>query len=147
MNSDSQSAKRDIEPAAVLDRKVLLVEDYQPNIIVATSFLETFGYAYDVAHDGIEAIAKVKAGYFDVVLMDVQMPQMDGFEATSRIRAREKQEGLKRLPIIGMTAHALKEDKELCLRVGMDDYIAKPFDWDELKSLLAKYANPSEASL
>ena len=120
-------------------RKVLLVEDYQPNVIVASSVLETFGYEYAVANTGLEAIRMISREKFGVVLMDVQMPEMDGIEATSRIRASEKAKNLPRLPIIGVTAHALSEDRELCLRAGMDDYIAKPFNWDELRSLLAKH--------
>ena len=119
--------------------QVLLVEDYKANVLVATALLEEFGYGYAVAGNGQEALHIVKSQHFDLVLMDVQMPGIDGFEATHFIRAWEKTQGGKRLPIIGMTAHALAGDKERCLAVGMDDYIAKPFHPDIFKEKLEKY--------
>ncbi len=108
-------------------RHVLLVEDYEPNVLVASAFLEEFGYTYDVALNGMEAVEKVKKGHYSVVLMDVQMPGMNGFEATRLIREFEREYSKAPLPIIGMTAHALEGDKERCLAMGMNDYIAKPF--------------------
>lgn len=118
---------------------VLLVEDYQANILVATALLEEFGYDYTVANNGQEALNHVKSQPFDLILMDVQMPGIDGFEATHFIREWEKNEGRQRMPIIGMTAHALAGDRERCLAVGMDDYIAKPFHPDLFKDKLDKY--------
>ena len=120
-----------------LKKKVLLVEDYAPNVLVAGTFIEEFGYDWDSAKTGGEAVEKVKAGGFSAVLMDVQMFGMNGLEATQKIREHEASHKLKRIPIIGMTAHALAGDRERCLKAGMDDYISKPFDPDELQEKLA----------
>jgi len=117
--------------------RVLLVEDYPANILVATTFLEQFGYSYDVASDGYKAIEKVKSGNYMAVLMDVQMYGMDGFEATRFIREYERSTGRSPVTIIGMTAHALAGDRKRCIEAGMDDYIAKPFSPDLLESKLA----------
>jgi len=118
---------------------ILLVEDYKANVMVATALLEEFGYSYSVANNGQEALQLVKNENFDLILMDVQMPGIDGFEATHFIREGEKERGVVRTPIIGMTAHGLAGDRERCLEVGMDDYIAKPFHADVLEEKLAKY--------
>jgi|GEM_PF-894372 len=112
---------------------VLLVEDYEPNILVATTFLEDFGYYVDVANNGQEAFEAVQARTYVAVLMDVQMHGMNGLDATRRIREWEAAEGRPPVRIIGMTAHALAGDRERCLGVGMDDYIPKPFRPEELR--------------
>lgn len=117
--------------------RVLLVEDYPANILVATTFLEQFGYSYDLAKDGIEAVQKAQSGDYIAILMDVQMYGMNGFEATRKIREYEKQNGKPHILIIGMTAHAMAGDRERCLACGMDDYVSKPFNHEELKSKLA----------
>jgi len=114
--------------------RILLVEDHPPNILVATTYLEMLGIDCDVAKNGIEAMEKIAAKTYALVLLDVQMAVMDGLEATRQIRAQEKKEGLPRLPIIGMTAYALAGDRQRCLDVGMDEYISKPFDPSELKA-------------
>lgn len=116
---------------------VLLVEDYAANVLVASTFLEQFGYACDVASNGREAIQKIQNHHYAAVLMDVQMHEMNGLEATGIIRAQEDAEGLPHLPIIGMTAHALSGYRETCIDAGMDDYISKPFDPAELEQKLA----------
>jgi PAS domain S-box-containing protein len=122
--------------------RILLVEDYAPNVMVATAFLEEFGYRCEVAHNGLEALEKIKKVSFATVLMDVQMHGMNGLEATRLIREQEKQQGQgHHLPIIGMTAHALSGDRERCLGVGMDDYIAKPFNPEELRQKIALLLN------
>lgn len=115
---------------------ILLVEDYDPNVLVAGTFLEEFGYTYDVASDGQQAFEKFSNHNYAAILMDVQMPNKNGFEATKSIRDFEKTNNKLRLPIIGMTAHALTGDRERCIEAGMDDYICKPFNADELKSKL-----------
>ena len=124
------------EPGIV---NILLVEDYAPNILVAKTFIEGFNYNCDVATNGMQAIEKFKTTKPDVVLMDVQMQGMNGFDATKSIRFYEVQHNLTRTPIIGMTAHALAGDRELCLAAGMDDYISKPFNPTWLQALLQKY--------
>ena len=118
---------------------ILLVEDYEPNILVATNLLDNFGYRYDIAHNGQEALNNFSPDKYSAILMDVQMPFMDGLETTGRIRASEKASSAARIPIIAMTAHALKGDRERCLRAGMDDYITKPFNPYQLQAVLVKY--------
>jgi two-component system sensor histidine kinase/response regulator len=110
--------------------RVLVAEDNLVNQELAVRLLEKHGHTVAVARNGretLEALEKATAGGFDVVLMDVQMPEMNGFEATAAIRQKEKATS-RHLPIIAMTAHALKGDRERCLAAGMDDYIAKPIE-------------------
>ena len=118
---------------------ILLVEDYEPNILVATIMLQNFGYRYEVAHNGQEAMDKFSPGKYSLILLDVQMPIMDGFEAARLIRGFEKTKGSVRVPIIAMTAHALKGDRDKCIGVGMDDYIPKPFNPHQLQAMLIKH--------
>ncbi len=120
---------------------VLLVEDYAANIMVATVLLQQLGCTYSLAENGMQALEKVKAENFDIVLMDVQMPLMDGFETTNQIRIWEKKNNKYPLPIIGITAHVLAGDREKCIDAGMNDYIAKPFQVTELKEKIAFYAH------
>ena len=110
---------------------VLLAEDNAVNQTLAARLLEKRGYAVSVVGDGRAAIAALEKDSFDIVLMDVQMPHMDGFEATAAIRAKEKLTG-GHIPIIAMTAHALKGDEERCLSAGMDGYVSKPIRTGEL---------------
>jgi signal transduction histidine kinase/ActR/RegA family two-component response regulator len=118
---------------------ILLVEDYEPNILVATNLLDNFGYRYETSHNGQEALDSFVPDKYSMILMDVQMPFMDGLETTTRIRAAEKAKSAGRIPIIAMTAHALKGDRERCLKAGMDDYITKPFNPHQLQAVLVKY--------
>ena len=92
------------------------------------------GFTVDIAGDGAEALAKLAHGHYAAVFMDCQMPNVDGYEATARIRAQER--GDERLPVIAMTAHAMAGDRERCLAAGMDDYLAKPFKKDQLVHVL-----------
>ena len=111
--------------------RVLLAEDNAVNRQLAQRLLEKRGFAVSIAVDGKEAIAAMQSAEFDVVLMDIQMPEMDGFEATAEIHKREKPSA-RRTPIIALTAHALKEDRERCLSAGMDAYVTKPIRPAEL---------------
>ena len=120
--------------------KVLLVEDYEPNVLVASAYLTKFGYSYDVAPNGMAALNKAKTNTYSAILMDVQMPEMNGFEVTRALREFEEKEGKERTAIIGMTAHALNGDKERCLASGMDDYISKPFSPNDLQKKLENTA-------
>ncbi len=119
--------------------KVLIVDDYEGNLVVVGYLLEDIGILYDVARTGIEAVEKWSNNHYDVVLMDVQMPEMDGFSATTEIRALEQRDNLARTPIIGMTAHALVGDKNKCIDAGMDSYLPKPLVEADLKREILKY--------
>ncbi len=119
--------------------KLLLAEDSVVNQKLAVALLERAGHRVTVAENGRIAVDRVAAESFDVVLMDVQMPVLDGLEATAAIRAREKENG-GHVPIIAMTAHAMKGDREQCLAAGMDGYVAKPIRGEELLAALEKYA-------
>ena len=114
--------------------RILLAEDNKVNQLLAARLLGKRGHTVVIAANGREALAALDepgSGGFDLVLMDVQMPDMDGFEATAIIRAREKASGTH-LPIIAMTAHAMKGDEERCLAAGMDGYTSKPIEIDQL---------------
>jgi signal transduction histidine kinase/DNA-binding response OmpR family regulator len=117
---------------------ILLAEDNIVNQRVAVRILEKEGYGVTVAANGVEALNALKEREFDLVLMDVQMPEMGGFEATGRIRQMEHAGG-NRLPIVAMTAHAMTGDRERCLAAGMDDYISKPVRASALVELVEKY--------
>ena len=118
---------------------ILLVEDNAVNQMLAVRLLEKQGHTVAPAGNGKEALAALQKESFDLVLMDVQMPEMNGFEATIAIREREKASG-NHVPIIAMTAHAMVGDKERCLRAGMDDYITKPIRLAELTRLLQRHS-------
>jgi len=120
--------------------RVLLAEDNVFNQQVAVSMLEAAGVSVDIAVDGSDAIRKMcSAGPYDAVLMDMMMPVVDGLEATREIR---RHEGLARLPIIALTANAMRVDHERCLEAGMSDFLAKPFEESELLAILAKWIEP-----
>ncbi|MDW8321945.1 MAG: ATP-binding protein [Armatimonadota bacterium] len=123
--------------------RILLVEDNEVNRKVAVRMLEQMGCTVHIAHDGQEALQKTAHRQYDIVFMDVHMPQMDGYEATRRIRERENGSG-KHQVIIAMTADAMQGDRELCLQSGMDDYLSKPFKQDDLRILLARWAASHE---
>jgi CheY-like chemotaxis protein len=131
--------------------RILLAEDNIVNQKVALRLLEKLGYQADVANNGKEVLENVKKGLYNFILMDVQMPEMDGFETTKAIRKIEYgiQFQLKshinlshspqahfRIPIIAMTAHTMKGDREKCLKEGMDDYVSKPIQLQELADAL-----------
>ena len=118
---------------------ILLAEDNAVNQLFAARLLEKQGHAVSVAATGREVLFALRHRTFDLVLMDVQMPEMDGYEATAIIREQEKFSGAH-LPIIAMTAHAMKGDRERCLAQGMDDYISKPIQAKELLAILQRYA-------
>jgi CheY-like chemotaxis protein len=116
--------------------RVLLVEDNPVNQRVAQLMLQGLGVCVSTAGDGNEALACVDAESFDVILMDCQMPQLDGFEATARIRARR--DARASTPIVALTANAMSGDRERCLNAGMDDYLSKPFNRQALSDALGR---------
>lgn len=117
---------------------VLLAEDNDVNRMVGVRMLQTLGCTVDTASNGIEAFEKAIANRYDLILMDVQMPDLDGIEATRRIREAERGSNLRRI-IIAMTAHSMEEDRKACLEAGMDDYLSKPVKRDRLAEMLAKW--------
>ena len=124
--------------------RVLVVEDNAVNRALAERLLQKRGFAVVIATDGRQAIAATQNTKFDLILMDIQMPEMDGFQATAEIRKREKIAG-RRTPIIALTAHALKEDRERCLSAGMDAYVTKPIRPEELFSVIQSVLQSSAA--
>jgi signal transduction histidine kinase/CheY-like chemotaxis protein len=118
--------------------KILVAEDNPVNQKLAVWMLEKRGHKVTVAQDGLQALAALKLEAFDLVLMDIQMPEMDGFEATAAIREAERGTG-KHQPIFAMTAHAMKGDDQRCVDAGMDGYLAKPIRGEELYALLANF--------
>jgi signal transduction histidine kinase/CheY-like chemotaxis protein len=117
---------------------ILVVDDNPVNRKLAARLVENRGFQVSTASNGKQAIQMTEETAFDLVLMDVQMPEMDGFEATAAIRARESKSG-QHLPVIAMTAHAMAGDRELCLNAGMTDYVSKPLRAADLDSVLEKF--------
>lgn len=122
----------------------LLVEDNEFNQIVATELLVgVAGMKVELAKTGVEALKKLQGAAFDVVLMDVQTPEMDGYQATAKIRQEAR---FARLPIVALTAHAMARDREACMAAGMNDYVTKPFEPSELFSVLYRWTSSSSGS-
>jgi two-component system sensor histidine kinase/response regulator len=127
-----------VKPARV--RRVLLAEDNPVNVEVATAMLDSLGLQVHCARNGEEALQAARQGGYDIVLMDCQMPVMDGFAATAEIRRHEQASGRPRnLPIIAITANALQGDREACLAAGMDDYLSKPFTQQQLGAVIGRW--------
>lgn len=135
------------EPAVVFRNRLLLAEDNPVNQEVTVGMLEHFGCSIDVVPNGQEAVDALQRRPYDLVLMDCQMPIMDGLEATRRIRQQQADSGTPPCPIIALTAHARTSDREACLQAGMDDYLSKPFNVEQLATLLQRWlpAGPSVA--
>ncbi|MGZ8216689.1 response regulator [Methylomagnum sp.] len=122
--------------------RLLLVEDSQVNQMVALAMLKGLGYAVDVAKNGLEAVTKASQGKYDLVLMDCMMPEMDGYAATTELRKRQALGLIPSFPILALTANAVQGDRENCLAVGMDDYLAKPFKREQLRQMLDRWLVP-----
>ncbi|MFN7923334.1 MAG: response regulator [Bryobacteraceae bacterium] len=122
--------------------RVLIAEDNPVNQRVAVRLVEKLGYTVETATNGLQALAALERAAFDVILMDCQMPELDGFETTHRIRSKEG--SLKHTPIVAMTANAMAGDRERCLEAGMDDYVSKPIQFDTLAAALARWTERVE---
>ena len=118
---------------------ILIVEDYEANRMFVSILLDNAGLTYDMANDGLEAIEKFKTGKYDVILMDENMPNMSGIEATKAILQIEKENQLPHTPIISLTANALKDDKKRFLEAGFDDYLTKPIEPDLLMKTISNF--------
>ena len=138
-HESSVSVTHQTVPKQTKGLRVLLAEDNTVNQKVASRVLQKHGHHVTLASNGREALAALDQAHFDVVLMDVQMPEMDGFETTAVIRDRERISAAH-LPIIAMTAHAMRGDRERCIAAGMDNYISKPLNAPELIELLEKFS-------
>lgn len=135
-----------MEQALALRRgaRALLVEDNEINQEVASSLMERMGMDVTLAENGLNAVNACRTKAFDIIFMDIQMPVMDGLEATRRLRAQESEAGARATPIIAMTAYAMREDREKSREAGMNDHIAKPIDPDVLARTLIKWLKPRE---
>jgi CheY-like chemotaxis protein len=118
---------------------VLFVEDNPVNQLLGLHFLRSLGAQATLAENGLQALAAIEANAFDLVLMDWHLPEMDGLEATRRIRAREAESGGRRVPIVAVTANAMQGDRERCFEAGADDYLAKPYRIEQLRALIERH--------
>lgn len=129
-----------VDPADFTEKlNVLLAEDNPVNQQTATIMLQKLGHEVTVANNGVEALEQATLGDYDLVFMDIQMPEMDGLTATRKVREKEAETG-KHVPIVAMTAHTMKGDQERCLEAGMDDYISKPIRRKEVAKVIARVA-------
>jgi CheY-like chemotaxis protein len=135
--SPARANKPGVWPRPTTRTRVLVVDDSTVNQQVAVAMLARLGYRADVARDGLEALRAANITSYDLILMDCQLPEMDGYTACSEIRRLEA--GLRHTPIIAMTAYAMSGDRERCLEAGMDAYIAKPVDPDELETVIQRW--------
>ncbi len=156
--NEARATRKDVQKATVpaKPQRVLLAEDNIINQKVAVKMLQKLNCHIDVAANGTEAVEMVKAFPYDLLFMDCQMPEMDGFEATAEIRKREdkkrkawrtehgSQNDIRRIPIVAMTANAMQGDREQCIEAGMDDYISKPVNVTKLKEVLHRWTQTKE---
>jgi CheY-like chemotaxis protein len=135
----TDSAMGSLEKASTLGGTVLVVEDNPVNRMIAEEMLQSLGINVVEAADGSEALEAMARNPVNVVLMDCQMPVMDGYTATRHIRERERERGLPRTPIVALTANAFDDDAAHALQAGMDAHLAKPYTRDQLRDMLATW--------
>lgn len=136
---EAQEIEENTQEVSFKNKKILLVEDNKSNQIFMSVVLKSLKLTFDIANDGLEAIEMFKNNYYDVILMDENMPNMNGLEATKEILSKEKEDNLKHTPIIALTANALKGDKEKFLKAGMDEYLSKPVNKKSLSKMLSQF--------
>lgn len=134
------------QPQQFPERRILLVEDDPINQNLTVFALSRLGCQVDVAADGFEALQLYKTKYYDLILMDCRMPKMDGYASTRKIRELEALHGIKRVPIVAVTANDLPENRDKCLEVGMDDYLSKPVQLSVMRNVVQMYLNRSGGS-
>ncbi len=134
------------EPSPALEGRILLAEDNPVNQEVAIGMLTRLGVEVDIAANGREAVSMMDEQGFDLVLMDCHMPEMDGFEASRKIRARERKNGRQPVPIVALTADVQKGIQDQCREAGMDDYLSKPFSWQSLQTMLVRWLKNDDNS-
>ncbi|MGA7828006.1 MAG: response regulator [Geobacteraceae bacterium] len=119
--------------------QILIAEDNEVNRALAQEILEFLGFSVQAVENGKQALESASQQSFDLILMDCQMPLVDGFETTRQLRCRERETGHGKTPIVALSGHPISEGKEDCLVAGMDDYLQKPFTINELQEILAKW--------
>ncbi len=130
------------ESAQIQGRRILLVEDNKANQMFMSLILKKFGLIFDIANDGVEAVEKFRENYYDLILMDENMPNLNGIEATKQILEFEKSERRNHTPVIALTANALKGDRERFLEAGMDEYLTKPVNKEKLLEMFNRFIKP-----
>ncbi|MEH6590773.1 MAG: two-component regulator propeller domain-containing protein [Halioglobus sp.] len=138
-STQTSSSNRDITNRSQSSKRVLVAEDVETNQKIAIEMIQLLGCNVDIANDGQDAIGMYEEGNYDLILMDCQMPNIDGFEATKRIRAIELDQGIVRIPIIALTAGITTEDELNCSAAGMDSYITKPYSITDISSVLKEF--------
>jgi CheY-like chemotaxis protein len=123
---------------------LLVVEDNKTNQMLMGMILDDLGITFDIANDGVEAIEHFRSDTYDMIMMDENMPNMNGVEATKQIRDVEEKSSLKQTPIVAVTANAMLSDRDRFLDAGMNDYISKPYSEADIVSVLKKYIKPTE---
>lgn len=141
VSAEPAAEHREAGPDPRPQGRILLAEDNAVNQALATAMLENLGLTADIASDGVEALMLAEKQDYDLVLMDCQMPLMDGYEATACLREREQGTG-KRLPIVALTANAMEGDRKKCIAAGMDDYLTKPYSLEQLETVLRRWLAP-----
>jgi two-component system, sensor histidine kinase len=131
------TAAKDAQAPATLSGHVLVVEDNAPNRMLIGAYLDEFGLTYDMVESGFDALARLATKTYDLVLMDIKMPELDGVETTKRVRKMPGQAA--EVPIVALTAHAMKGDREDYLAAGLDGYISKPIRGRDLFAAIAPY--------
>ncbi len=140
------STKAPAEPLpARFSGLVLLVEDNPINQLVASEMLQLLGVEVVCAYDGMEALESMRGRRFDLVLMDIQMPRMDGLDTTREIRRREQHSSDAATPVVALTANASDDDRQRCLAAGMNDFLAKPVKTEQIAAVLSRYLRPATA--
>jgi signal transduction histidine kinase/CheY-like chemotaxis protein len=139
LEKQEQNEDSDINENQTFNGHVLIVEDNATNQVLMSLLLEEFGVTYDMANDGVESLKWFNEKEYDIVLMDENMPNMNGIEATKHIRKTEIDKSLKHTPIVAVTANAMTEDKQRFIDAGMDDYISKPYSEKDIRNVLGKY--------
>lgn len=139
LNADRRAAETDVTDGAVRPLNILLAEDCENNVLLVQLYLKKFPYSIDVAENGREAFELFQRREYDVVLMDIEMPVTDGYEATTLIRGYEKESSRGKTPIVAVTAHALPENEAKAYEVGCDHFMTKPVRKADLISAVQKY--------
>ena len=143
--SEANPPEREADTSEFAGKRLLLVDDVELNALLASRLLQTLGFEVTIAENGAVALDAYARGRFDIVLMDCQMPVLDGYAATRHIRELEARTAARRTPVIAITANTLAGDREKCLAAGMDDYLGKPYSVRELRPMLARWVRKRTA--